>query len=146
MWGHDGEGDRSVGGRDLRCTSLSSIHNRLLPPSPPTVLGARLESFGGLRSLKPPPNDDRERAGLGSRVEARLENLGRDGGLSGEVDFVIKRLAIPERDAGGLGKGVRLEPASEISSRSGLVALIVLRGNAGVLEVGEAGVGLTRDC
>jgi hypothetical protein len=79
-------------------------------------------------------------------VEARLENLGRDDGFSGEIDFVTRRLAIPERAAGGLEKGVLLDPASETSSRSGLADLIALRGKTGVLEVGGMGLGFVRDC
>ena len=70
-----GEGDRSVGGRDRLWTCLSSFHSLPLPPSPFT-LGAGSVVPVGLRAL--PPHEDNERAGLTARVDARLENLGRD--------------------------------------------------------------------
>jgi hypothetical protein len=70
-----GDGDRSVGGRDRLWICLSSFHNRPLPPSS-FRLGAGFVVLVGLRVL--PPHEDNERAGLTARVDARLENLGRD--------------------------------------------------------------------
>jgi len=72
--GNHGDGDRSVGGRDRLWTCLSSFHNRPLPPS--FRVGAMSVALVGLRVL--PPHEANERAGLTARVDARLENLGRD--------------------------------------------------------------------
>lgn len=73
--GDQGDGGRSVGGRDRLWTCLSSFHNRPLPV-PSFRLGAGSVALVGLRVL--PPHEDNERAGLAARVDARLENLGRD--------------------------------------------------------------------
>lgn len=70
-----GDGDRSVGGRDRLWTCLSSFQNRPLPLSP-FRLGVGSVALVGLRVL--PPHEDKERAGLTARVDARLENFGRD--------------------------------------------------------------------
>jgi hypothetical protein len=70
-----GDGDRSVGGRDRLWTCLSPFHKRPLPPSE-FRLGAVSVALVGLRVL--PPHVDNERAGLTARVDARLENLGRE--------------------------------------------------------------------
>ena len=70
-----GDGDRSVGGRDRLWTCLNSFHSRPLPPSPFRADTGSV-ALVGLRVL--PPHEDNERAGLTARVDARLENLGRD--------------------------------------------------------------------
>jgi len=142
---HAGEGDRSVGGRDLLCTSLSSCHIRLFTPSFPGELGGPLSGFGGLLFLITPPNDRAERVGLGSLVEPLLDNFGRDMGLPGEADLDVKRLAIPERVAKGFA-GL-LGPASDTLSWSGLGDRMALRGKRVVLDTGgSTGTGPVRDC
>ena len=70
-----GDGDLSVGGRDRLWTCLSSCHSRPLPP-PSFRFGAGSVALVGLWVL--PPHEVDERAGLTARVDARLENLGRE--------------------------------------------------------------------
>jgi len=142
---HHGDGDRSVGGRDRLWTCLNSFHNRPLPPSPFRV-GAGSVALVGLRVL--PPHEANERAGLTARVDARLENLGRDVAPT-SLNAPVFWLRISGREVYGEGNSRLVDGIwiGVLAGRSGLaerterrrMVLVVVGTLVGTVLVGWAG-------